>query len=123
MQPTISATSRDGKQKFVTPNGDQSRGVWIDADASPDSVKFAEPVVIGKLMAAPWGAGKGVKGGAAALTKPRVPNGYTDPTTLSTQDLRHAIAYARAEAFDGTLDMQRDVRAWLEIAEAELQKR
>jgi hypothetical protein len=64
---TISAVSKDYKRVFITPDGDLSRGIWVDVGASLEGVPFPATPFTPKLQLAPWGAGKGVKGGFSSL--------------------------------------------------------
>ncbi len=64
---TISAVSQDGKRVYLTPGGDTTRGVWVDVGAPIESVSFPKTPFIPRLQLAPWGAGKGIKGGFSGL--------------------------------------------------------
>ncbi len=65
--------------------------------------------------------------GASRRSEPEsrntLPDGTTDPATMTTPDLQTAIKDARLEAIEGTPTMQTSIRAWLKSAEAELETR
>jgi hypothetical protein len=131
MQPIISKVSADGKKQFVLPDGDAARGIWLDVGSDLETMQFPpSPRALPAMTLAPWGAGKGVKGGAAALVLPKppkptpgVPKGYADPAMMDTLTLTKAVAYARLESDEGTTDMQTHVQIWLDLAAAELARR
>jgi hypothetical protein len=52
-----------------------------------------------------------------------LPTGFHNPLEMDTVTLERAIISARLDRFDGTEAMQRDTETWLEIAEAELERR
>jgi hypothetical protein len=62
--PTIKRLSKDGSKVFVTPGDDTARGIWVDAGTPLETVRFPPPRRdLPTLTIAPWGAGKGIKGG------------------------------------------------------------
>ncbi len=52
-----------------------------------------------------------------------LPDGFHDPLELDTPTLEGAVRAARLDRFDGTESLRGDLETWLEIAEAELQRR
>jgi hypothetical protein len=63
------ATSKDESMICVAPDGDRRRALWVPANTQLETLVFAAYRAQPKMMPAPWGAGKGVKGGAQGLRR------------------------------------------------------
>jgi hypothetical protein len=67
LNAVIGKHNKDGSKMFVTPDGDESRGIWVDSDTDLRTLRFPPPVVTVRLTLAPKGVGKGIKGGFGAV--------------------------------------------------------